>query len=148
LLRGFTFLYATRDRHFGNGRAARNSFERSVKRLANRLSSMTEVTRKLLTTLEPEDIEVDGVTPAYLDELAKEPGHVRVICPTTKKPMVINDALLATEIRSEHCDETFFADWGTPVLIADENPQAAPPETPQAPQPLDTTATPENPANP
>lgn len=133
LLRGFTFLYATRDRHFGNGRSARNSFERSVKRLANRLSSMTEVTRKLLTTLEPEDIEVDGVTTAYLDELAKEPGRVRVICPTTKQPMVIDDALLGTDVRSEHCDETFFADWGTPVLIADDPSHTAPPETPEPP---------------
>lgn len=118
LLRGFTFLYATRDRHFGNGRTSRNSFERSVKRLANRLSTVTEVSRELLTTLQPEDIEVDGVTPAYLEELAKEPGHVRVICPITQKPMIIDDALLGTEVKSEHCDQRFVADWGMPVLLA------------------------------
>jgi len=115
LLRGFAFLYATRDRHFGNGRTARNSFERSVKRLANRLSKVTQVSRELLTTLLPEDIEVDGVTPAYLEELAKEPGHVRVICPVTQKPMIIDDALLGTEVESEHCDGSFIADWGMPV---------------------------------
>ena len=120
LLRGFTYLYATRDRHFGNGRTARNSFERSVKRLANRLSKVTEVSRELLTTLQPEDIEVDGVTPAYLEELAKEPGHVRVTCPVTQKPMIIDDALLGTEVKSEHCDESFVADWGMPVLLASE----------------------------
>jgi len=148
LLRGFTFLYATRDRHFGNGRSARNSFERSVKRLANRLSSMTEVTRKLLTTLEPEDIEVDGVTTAFLDELANEPGQVRVICPTTKQPMVIDDALLGTEVRSEHCDEAFFADWGTTVLIAEAPPQTTPPDTMQTPEVSDTTAPPDHPATP
>ena len=39
LLRGFTYLYVRRDRHFGNGRCSRNSFERSVRRLANRLAS-------------------------------------------------------------------------------------------------------------
>jgi len=116
LLRGFTFLYATRDRHFGNGRTARNSFERSVKRLANRLSKVTEVSRELLTTLLPEDIEVDGVTPAYLEELAKEPGQVRVICPVTQKPMIVDDALLGTEVKSEHCDASFMAEWGMPVL--------------------------------
>jgi len=120
LLRGFTFLYATRDRHFGNGRSARNSFERSVKRLANRLSQVTEVSRALLTTLQPDDIEVDGVTPAYLDELAKASGHVRVMCPFTQKSMVIDDALLGTEVRSEHCDQNFLADWGTPILVAEE----------------------------
>jgi len=120
LLRGFTFLYATRDRHFGNGRSARNSFERSVKRLANRLSQVTEVSRALLTTLQPDDIEVDGITPAYLVQLAQEPGHVRVSCPFTQKSMVIDDALLGTEVRSEHCDQSFFADWGMPVLVAEE----------------------------
>jgi hypothetical protein len=120
LLRGFTFLYATRDRHFGNGRTARNSFERSVKRLANRLSKETEVSRELLTTLQPEDIEVDGVTPAYLEELAKEPGHVRVICPVTQLPMIVDDALLGTEIKSEHCDARFIVDWGMPVLLTGE----------------------------
>ncbi len=31
LLRGFTYLYVKRDRHFGNGRCSRNSFERSVR---------------------------------------------------------------------------------------------------------------------
>jgi len=117
LLRGFTFLYATRDRHFGNGRTARNSFERSVKRLANRLSKVTEVSRELLTTLLPEDIEVDGVTPAHLEALASEPGHVRVICPVTQKPMIMDDALLGTEVRSEHCDATFLAEWGMPVML-------------------------------
>jgi tellurite resistance protein len=120
LLRGFTYLYATRDRHFGNGRTARNSFERSVKRLANRLSQMTEVSRELLTTLQPEDIEVDGVTHAYLEELAKEPGHIRVLCPETRKPMIIDDALLGTEVKSEHCDKAFIADWGMPVLLTGE----------------------------
>jgi replication-associated recombination protein RarA len=125
LLRGFTYLYATRDRHFGNGRTARNSFERSVKRLANRLSKMTEVSRQLLTTLQPEDIEVDGVTPAYLEELAKEPGHIRILCPETRKPMIIDDSLLGTEIKSEHCDKTFIADWGMPVILTGEVPKSS-----------------------
>lgn len=124
LLRGFTFLYATRDRHFGNGRTARNSFERSVKRLADRLSKLTEVTRTLLTTLEPEDIEVAGVAPSHLDVLAREPGHVKVTCPHSGKTMLIDDSQLGTEVQSEHCDKTFFADWGTPVLLATDEPPA------------------------
>ncbi|TVP96884.1 MAG: AAA family ATPase [Planctomycetaceae bacterium] len=119
LLHGFTFLYATRDRHFGNGRAARNSFERSVKRLANRLSGLKEINRGLLTTLEPEDIEVADVTPAFLENLAAETMRVRITCPATGKPMIIDDRMLGTEIRSEHCDQTFFADWGSPVLVTE-----------------------------
>lgn len=130
LLHGFTFLYATRDRHFGNGRTARNSFERSVKRLANRLSTLTEINRGLLTTLEPDDIEVAGVIPASLKELTSEPMRVRVTCPHTGEPMVIDDHLLGTEVRCERCDKTFFADWGTPVLIS-EDPTAGSYQTPE-----------------
>ncbi len=115
LLRGFTYLYATRDRHFGNGRAARNSFERSVKRLANRLSTMTEVTRVLLTTLEDNDIEVAGVADAYLSALVDEPGHVRVKCAQCNGSMEIDDQWLGTEVTCEHCDKKFVTDWGYPI---------------------------------
>lgn len=115
LLRGFTYLYATRDRHFGNGRAARNSFERSVKRLANRLSTMTEVTRVLLTTLEDNDIEVAGVADAYLSALVDELGHVRVKCLQCNGTMEIDDQWLGTEVTCEHCDKKFVTDWGYPI---------------------------------
>lgn len=114
LLRGFTYLYAARDRHFGNGRTSRNSFERSVRHLANRLSGMSEVTRELLTTLEPDDIEVAGVTQAHLKAMAAKSGKVRVHCDGV--PQVIDDSLLGTEIKCESCGKTFFADWGEPVI--------------------------------
>lgn len=137
LLHGFTFLYATRDRHFGNGRTARNSFERSVKRLANRLSGVTEITRELLTTLQPEDIELAGVAEKFLDELTAESVHIRVTCPHTGKPMVIDDKLLGTEIKSEHCDQAFFVDWGSPVIVT-ENGESQTPGA-QAAEPVTTT---------
>ncbi|MFG0260879.1 MAG: AAA family ATPase [Novipirellula sp. JB048] len=116
LLRGFTYLYIERDRHFGNGRTARNSFERSVRRLANRLAAMTEVNRELLTTLQPEDIEVADVTQLHLAALVAEPGHVRVHCPHCDQAVVIDDKQLATEIKCEACKEVYEADWGEPVL--------------------------------
>jgi hypothetical protein len=132
LLHGFTFLYATRDRHFGNGRTARNSFERSVKKLANRLADMNEVSRELLTTLQPEDIELAGVAPSFLAELTQETINVRVTCPHTNKTMVIDDHQLGTEIKSEHCDKTFFADWGSPVIVTEDEPGKAAATTPSA----------------
>jgi hypothetical protein len=52
LLAGFTHLTAHRDEHFGNGRLARNCFERAVSRLANRITNVVPLTRELLTTLE------------------------------------------------------------------------------------------------
>ncbi|MCO8122271.1 AAA family ATPase [Stieleria sp. TO1_6] len=114
LLRGFTYLYAKRDRHFGNGRTSRNSFERSVRRLANRVASVQDVTRELLTTLEADDIEVAGVDQAHLKAMAAEPGKVRVECKGFAQ--IIDDHLLGTEVKCESCGDMFFADWGEPVI--------------------------------
>lgn len=122
LMRGFTYLYMKRDRHFGNGRTSRNSFERSVRRLANRLAAMKEVNHELLTTLEAEDIEVAGVTQAHLIAMAAEPGKVRVSCGDCGESMVIDDTLLGTEVTCEtKPDVKFFAEFGEPVM---ELPQA------------------------
>ncbi len=117
LLRGFTYLYMKRDRHFGNGRTSRNSFERSVRRLANRLAGLSEVNRGVLTTLEPEDIEVAGVTQAHLTAMAAAPGKVRVDCPRCEDAMVIDDSLLGKEVI---CDKDsaikFVPEFGEPVI--------------------------------
>ncbi|MCL4164269.1 UNVERIFIED_CONTAM: hypothetical protein GTU68_010269 [Idotea baltica] len=125
LLRGFTYLYISRDRHFGNGRTSRNSLERSVRRLANRLSKLKEVNRDLLTTLQPADIEVAGVSMEHLDLMAAEPGEVRVTCKQCQHAQVIDDKLLATDITCEACKEKFEADWGEPVA-AMPAPEASP----------------------
>lgn len=128
LMRGFTYLYIGRDRHFGNGRCSRNSFERSVRRLANRLAKLTEINRDLLTTLDADDIEVAGVAEAHLKAMAAEPGHVRVKCDQCKSAEVIDDQNLGTDVTCKACEKTFFAAWGEPVASL-----AAPPED-SAPQ--------------
>lgn len=126
LLRGFTYLFIQRDRHFGNGRTSRNSFERSVRRLANRLARLTDINHELLTTLEAEDIEVAGITQEHLSAMAAESGHVRVTCPHCDEAQVIDDKLLGTEQKCATCEEEFPADWGEPVM---EMPE---PETPES----------------
>jgi hypothetical protein len=123
LLRGFTYRFIGRDRHFGNGRTSRNSFERSVRRLANRLATMTEIDHELLTTLQPEDIEVAGVTHEHLSALAAEPWHVRVQCPHCDSASVVDDKLLGTSLGCQSCGESFEVQWGEPVM---ELPAAEP----------------------
>ena len=59
----FQTLVAGRDEYFGNGRLARNLFERVVGRLANRIVKIAPITRTLLTTFEPEDILLEDATP-------------------------------------------------------------------------------------
>lgn len=127
MLRGFTYLYIGRDRHFGNGRCSRNSFERSVRRLANRLAKIDQINRELLTTLQPVDIEVDGVTQAHLAAMAAEAGHVRVECEHCQAAQVIDDEQLGCEVNCEACATMFEADWGEPVASL-----TAPPEQDEA----------------
>ncbi len=52
----FTYFYARRDRSFGNGRFARNVFEKIVQNQADRLSSLNELNEELLCGIKPEDI--------------------------------------------------------------------------------------------
>jgi AAA+ superfamily predicted ATPase len=49
-------LYQARDKTFGNGRLARNIFEKAVELQANRIAESKELTDKILTTLTHEDI--------------------------------------------------------------------------------------------
>lgn len=116
LLNGFTYLYAHRDRYFGNGRTSRNSFERSVRRLANRLAGISEITLENLTTLEAEDIEVAGLTQEHLDKLVAEPGRIRVHCSKCNDAQIVDDELLATDQTCSGCGETFMIGWGEPVI--------------------------------
>jgi hypothetical protein len=61
LLKVFEELYVRRDRTFGNARVARNLFEKSIERQANRLAVLSSLSDEVLTTLLPEDIPTDAV---------------------------------------------------------------------------------------
>jgi len=54
----FTSAYDTKDDTFGNGRFARNLFEKMMEQHANRIANITPLTDLLLTTIEAEDISV------------------------------------------------------------------------------------------
>ena len=113
LLRGMTALYATRDKHFGNGRTSRNSFERTVRRLANRIAAEKDVTVELLTTLQPNDIEIDGLSMDQLDALMEGDAKVRVVCPDGAVT-IHDDTVLGTKIPCGDTDH--FVAWGEPVV--------------------------------
>ncbi|HVX51169.1 MAG TPA: AAA family ATPase [Chitinophagaceae bacterium] len=56
LLDVFTKAYNSRDRSFGNGRYARNIFEKTLELQANRLSTDTSLDKNELTTITADDI--------------------------------------------------------------------------------------------
>ncbi len=111
LLLGFQHLLDRRDENFGNGRVARNVFERSVRRLANRLAGVTALTRELLTTLQPEDLVLEGVPESAWAGPAAEARQFRLSCPqcghASKAPVRHLGRLLACR-----CGHEFTAPWG------------------------------------
>lgn len=56
LLELFIDAYSHRDKSFGNGRFARNIFEKTTQKQANRIASIANITKEILTTITSEDI--------------------------------------------------------------------------------------------
>ncbi|MBD2500845.1 AAA family ATPase [Anabaena azotica] len=56
LLNKLTDLYTNRDKKFGNGRLVRNIFEKTIEKQANRLVKLSEVNKKMMMTIDLEDI--------------------------------------------------------------------------------------------
>jgi hypothetical protein len=115
LLLGFQYLLARRDEHFGNGRVARNVFERSIRRLANRLANITPLTRELLTTLRPEDIVMESVPPAAWRELEGQCRMFQVCCSECRHMNRVPGEHLGQTMTCRGCKGAFVADWGEPV---------------------------------
>ncbi|QEG38907.1 AAA family ATPase [Roseimaritima ulvae] len=111
LLVGLDELHRERDRHFGNGRLARNTFEDCVRRLADRIASIVPLTPELLTELTAEDIVVPGLTPQQLDELQAAPMTLRVSCPKCGKRLRTSGRLLGRVTRCPKCKAQFKAAW-------------------------------------
>jgi hypothetical protein len=112
LLLGFHYLLACRDEHFGNGRLARNVFEQAISRLANRITGVLPLTRALLTTLEPEDIAMEGVPDMVWDGLKCEGGTVHLECPGCHHASRFPQQFLGRKVHCRRCQTSFDADWG------------------------------------
>jgi SpoVK/Ycf46/Vps4 family AAA+-type ATPase len=114
LLLGFQYMLARRDEHFGNGRFARNVFERSIRRLANRLAGVSPLTRELLTTLRPEDIVMESIPSSAWKELEGRCRAFLVCCTECRQTTRVPGEQLGRNVECRGCKRTFVADWGEP----------------------------------
>ena len=114
LLLGFQYMLAHRDEHFGNGRFARNVFERSIRRLANRLAGVSPLTRELLTTLQPEDVVMESVPPSAWRELDGRHRAFLVLCGECGQTVRVPSEQLGGYVECHGCKQPFLADWGDP----------------------------------
>ena len=115
LLWGFQWLYQRRNQHFGNGRLARNVFEDAIRRLANRVAGVAELTEELLSVLQPADIQLP--VPAELWERMGQAQPVfQVDCPSCQVASVVPTEYLGRRLKCSKCNHRFTANWGLPVL--------------------------------
>ena len=111
LLLGFNQLHSLRDRHFGNGRLARNVFEDSVRGLADRVANVTQLSETLLTTLTVTDIRFPELSGGELDALAEIPHKLRIACSGCQKKISIASSSLGGSVRCKSCETVQRADW-------------------------------------
>jgi hypothetical protein len=118
LMRGLAELYRERDRRFGNGRTVRNLFEQSIRRMANRIADIRELSPDQLMLLEKDDIEFSGLPAGLkLDAKELEDTRFRVVCPNCSHTNKARGAFLGKKVRCPKCEHDFVADWGEPVEI-------------------------------
>ncbi|QDT06103.1 Stage V sporulation protein K [Rubripirellula lacrimiformis] len=111
LMVGLDHLYAKRDEHFGNGRLVRNAFEDSVRRLADRIADVTDLSDDLLTTLKAEDISLPGITQAELARLMARPHQLKMECEGCERRIRVKPGSLGQRVRCGKCDFVQTASW-------------------------------------
>lgn len=111
LLLGLDYAYRCRDRHFGNGRLARNAFENSVRQLADRIASLYPLTHKLMSRLLPADIAIPGVSAEQLDRLQASPHALRCHCTHCHHRVRIRPNALGRRLKCPACQQPFPAPW-------------------------------------
>lgn len=118
LLVGFDWLYQCRDEHFGNGRLVRNTFENSVRRLANRVATLVPVTRELLTVLTPQDVTFSDVPGDAWSMLEQPELRFMLPCPSCHRPVHVRARQLGQRVGCPHCKSPHEAEWGELVRTA------------------------------
>lgn len=118
LLVGLNELHARRDRHFGNGRLVRNAFEDSVRRLADRVAEVTELSEELLTVLTAADIDLPGLSRSDVDALIKNSHQLAVTCDGCQSRVRIDPSLLGKRFRCTRCQNVQSSPWAEVVVAA------------------------------
>lgn len=111
LLVGLDSLYQERDRHFGNGRLARNAFEDTVRRLADRVATVAVMTENLLTKFTADDIAVPGIRQSHLARLTETPHRLLIQCKGCERNIRLKPQSLGRRVKCSHCSHVQLAPW-------------------------------------
>ncbi len=103
--------YRDRDRHFGNGRLARNAFEDTVRAMADRIAGIFPLTQELMTQLAPSDIVLPGITPKQIDGWLEQSHTLRTSCTQCGKRLRVRGSALGKTVKCPSCNHHFIAPW-------------------------------------
>ena len=110
---GFDYLHANRDCHFGNGRTVRNLFEHAIRRMANRIVGIADLSVEQLSTLEPEDVEFVTLPSEVFQRLDNHDAlRFHLSCPQCAHGKDVPISYLSKGVRCPKCKHGFSADWG------------------------------------
>jgi SpoVK/Ycf46/Vps4 family AAA+-type ATPase len=116
LMLGLDALHRRRDRRFGNGRAVRNLFEHAIRRMANRIADLRQITNDQLMLLEADDIDFSDLpTDCKVDTNDEGPWRFRITCPACAHQDNVRGSFLGRKVRCPKCKADFVADWGEPL---------------------------------
>jgi AAA lid domain len=111
VLVAFHALHQQRDKHFGNARLARNAFEDSVRRLADRVVDEMQMSEELLTQLTAADISMPGLTDQQLDRLVEQQHELRITCAGCERTVRLKPAALGKQVKCIKCSHVQLAAW-------------------------------------
>ncbi len=110
-----TWHYDRRDRHFGNGRAARNLFEQAIRNMANRLSGLAEISEQQLQLLEAGDIAYGSVPAEVFVPINAPASRLHIHCAKCDHEKDVPAKFLGQKVICPKCKQQFLFDWGTLV---------------------------------
>ena len=125
VISGLTWLFDNRDRTFGNGRTVRNLFEDAIRRQANRIASIPELSVEQLSTLEHPDIVFKDCPAEALTPAEAADGKFQITCPACQFAKDVKRDILGKKVNCPKCKKEFVADWG--VLAAKAPAEKTPP---------------------
>ena len=115
LLLGFTELHRRRDCYFGNGRAVRNVFELAIRRMANRIADIAQLSPEQLMRLEASDVEFEDLPAEGCCPTDGREPRFRIACPQCQHASEAPGSFLGQKVRCPKCQHDFLAEWGEVV---------------------------------
>lgn len=115
VIQWLTWQYDRRDRHFGNGRAARNLFEQAIRNMANRLSSLSEISEEQLQLLEAADIDYGDVPAGIFKPMEENDCRIHIACDKCEHEKDVPASFLGKKVVCPKCKQQQHVEWGTLV---------------------------------